>query len=40
MATEAQSRPRLVFELHAPGLASLGLAKGVEVVLRYVSAGE
>lgn len=33
-------RRRVVFELHIPGLASLGVAKVAEVVLRHVSVGE
>ncbi len=32
-------RSRVVFELHIPGLASLGVAKVAEVVLRHVSVG-
>lgn len=33
-------RRRVVFELHVPSLASLGVAKVADVVVRYVSVGE
>ncbi len=36
----AEERRRVVFELHIPEVASLGVAKVADVVLRYVSVGE
>ena len=35
-----EERRRVVFELHMPGVASLGVAKVADVVIRYVSVGE
>jgi Ca-activated chloride channel homolog len=35
-----EDRRRIVFELHVPQLASLGVAKVADVIVRYVSVGE